>query len=161
MNENIETGKLPIAVRIYENNKFGKTNGPAKYNRAVFNATVDVIGKSKKYLLDFTPIIDWQNIARSDEQMECIKEVQELIINANAKHDQFLASWVKFLTEARKTTNVMGFGLLDIANMDLTLAVIDEERKIQDCWKLDIRHCKQVFGKNTPQLIATNTRLSN
>jgi hypothetical protein len=157
INQNIN--QTPIAVRFYENPKFGTTYGPAKYNQAAYNATAELVHESKKYLLDFTSINYWENTARSDEQMECINEVREIIANANGKSDQYFASWVKFLSPEKQKINVIGFGLLDLPNMQLHLVILDNERNVGEIWNLNTCTCREVFRKNAPQLIATNTDL--
>ena len=152
--------QTPIAVRFYENPKYGTTNGPAKYNQAAYNVTAELVHQSKKYLLDFTSINYWENTARSDEQMECVREVRSIISNANGKPDQYFASWVKFLTPSKQKENVLGFGLLDNQNMELILVIVDNQRDVGEKWNLEPRPCREAFRKNAPQLFATNTNLA-
>jgi hypothetical protein len=43
----------PIAIRLFENQKFGTTYGKGLRRSAVFNATAEVDEPYAKYLLDF------------------------------------------------------------------------------------------------------------
>ena len=44
-----------IAVRLYENKKYGTTYGKGLFHSAVFNGSADVLGSNTKYLLDYYP----------------------------------------------------------------------------------------------------------
>jgi len=59
-----------VAVRLYENRKFGGTFAPNKYYTAMFNATADVVAPHIKYLLDYVPYSQWANSLRTPVQHE-------------------------------------------------------------------------------------------
>ena len=77
-----------IAVRLYENNKYGSTYGKSLYHNALFNATADVKHPKAKYLLDFYSYEHWEAQAKTDEQIEVVQLVSE------AANKDTLVSWV-------------------------------------------------------------------
>jgi len=146
-----------IAIRFYENKRFGTTYGKGKYHRAILNATADITHPKVKYLLDMHSFDDWRNTAKSDEDMEIIQTAEDLI--KSNKHEDYLATWIARLDSDAKP-RVGGFGLLDTNTGGFTLLIADEENDIEDIWKLTAKPCKTVIGKQSPQLLATNTDLN-
>ena len=64
-----------IAIRLYDNPKYGTTYGKAQYRHAIFNGSADVKNPSVKYLLDFYEYGKWEHSANTDEQMMVLNEV--------------------------------------------------------------------------------------
>ncbi len=66
-----------IAVRLFENPKYGTTYGPAQYRHAIFNATADIKNPSVKYLLDFYEYGKWEHSAQTNQQIAILNDVTE------------------------------------------------------------------------------------
>jgi len=145
-----------IAVRFYENAKFGTTYAKGKRHSAVFNAAADIRSPNAKYLLDFYTFDYWQHTARTDGDMEVLEVVSE-----RASED-VLVSWVvKQDPITKDKQRVTGFCLLDMATQICTLLINDENTGVQQAWELPAKQCKQVIGKNSPLLLATNADLGD
>ena len=143
-----------IAVRMFENTKFGTTYGKGLYRTAVFNATVELRDPHAKYLLDFHDYHRWVNSARSDDQMDFVKGLESEAASTD------LASWVVHYDPVTKTkTPVIGVAILDLNNQILKLLIYDQERGVESVWSLQTCACS-VKQKNSPTLIATNTELA-
>ena len=144
-----------IAVRLYENAKFGTTYAKGLYHSAVFNASAEILNPRVKYLLDFYTLDRWQHTARSDEQMELLDIVRETASNDS------LISWIVRYDNATKTkTWVQGFASLDPSTNKLQVLIDDHDAGIEQGWSLTAKPCRSVHGKNAPALLATNTDLS-
>jgi hypothetical protein len=66
-----------LAVRLFDNQKYGTTYGKGVYRRALYNGTVDIKQPQAKYLIDLFSYQDWMNQARTDQQMTAIDSVHE------------------------------------------------------------------------------------
>jgi len=148
-----------VAVRLYANQKMGTTFGPGKYRTAIYNATADVLGAKNKYLLDYVRVSEWMDTARDENQIAARDFVADSLAQKGANSNQFIASWIKHLDANKTKTSVPGFSLVDLAEMQLELIIVDPARGIEQHWQLELRPCRDVFGKSTPQLIATNAVL--
>lgn len=143
-----------IAVRLYENNKYGSTYGKGLYHHAVFNGTADIKHPKAKYLLDFYSYDHWEVQAKTDEQMEVVQIVSE------TANKNILVSWVlRYDAITKQKAHVMGFCTLDLATSALQLVISDDAMDIGAAWKLSVKPCKLVRDKNAPQLLATNAEL--
>lgn len=143
-----------IAVRLYENNKYGTTYGKGVYHHAVFNATADVKNPKAKYLLDFYSYAHWEAQAKTDAQMEVVELVAE------KDNKDTLISWVlRYDPITKHKAFVMGFCVLNLVTNKLKLVIDDETADIQTAWNLPVKPCKLVRDKNAPQLLATNAEL--
>lgn len=143
-----------IAVRLYENNKYGSTYGKGLYHHAVFNGTADIKHPKAKYLLDFYNYEHWEAQAKTDEQMEVVQIVSE------TANKNILVSWVlRYDAVTKHKAHVMGFCTLDLATSTLQLVISDDAMDIGTAWKLPVKPCKLVRDKNAPQLLATNAEL--
>lgn len=143
-----------IAVRLYENNKYGSTYGKALYHTAIFNGTADLRDPQVKYLLDFHPFSKWQMTAKDDLEMDVVNMAYE------RSDDQTLVSWVvRYNTRTGAKEKVTGFSTMDLMTSQLYLAVYDPELEVQRQWNLEARPCKHVEGKRSPALLATNYEL--
>jgi hypothetical protein len=143
-----------IAVRLYDNNTYGTTYGRGLYRKALYNGTVDSKLPNVKYLLDFYTYEDWANQATSDAQIEVLSNITP---QANV-----LFSWVKHYDVASRTkTPVTGVGQLNIDDMKLLVAIVDEERGVEDVWQMTAHSCRRSQnGGHSPHLLATNGDLS-
>jgi hypothetical protein len=138
-----------IAVRLYENKKYGTTYGKGLFHSAVFNASADVLGRKTKFLLDFYPYEKFEHIAKTDEQMVVLKELGVV------KTEDKLFSWVvdyDATTKAKAPVN--GFCIFDMKDSRIDLIVLEDENS--NHWRLKAKRCKESQGKNAPTLIATN-----
>ena len=148
------TGKMEIAVRLYENNKYGSTYGKGLYHSAMFNGTADVTGAGVKYLLDFYPFSKWQNTAKDELDMDAVHAAYDLC------DDNTLVSWVlRYDPITRQKEKVTGVGICDFEKNQITLCVSDAAMSLNEYWELDIRPCKVSPGTRAPQLLATNADL--
>ena len=145
-----------IAVRLYDNPKYGTTYGKAQYRHAIFNASADIKNPSVKYLLDFYEYDKWEHSAHTDQQIRILNDV------ADFADRNTLASWItRYDPITKEKTPVMGYAAYDLKANTLILAVIDEEKDIQDTWKLEAKPCRAVVGKKVASLLATNSELAN
>ena len=148
-----------IAVRFYENERYGTTFGKALYRRALYNATADVSNPKAKYLLDLHKYNEWEHTAKTDDDMALLENAEAYI--GTASKDDWVGTWVKRLDADGSKPRVMGFGLLDMHKLELILVINDEEYGVQNAWQLAVKPCKQARpNKKSPQLLATNTDLS-
>lgn len=147
-----------IAVRFYENKRYGSTYGKGLFHKAVFNATADVQQPRAKYLLDMLCFNDWVNTAKSDADMALVAMAQDLI-NTNGCKDA-LATFIKRLDADGSKPRVNGFALLDLNTRQLTLVIEDEAMSVTQAWQLEARPCRDAQpNKHSPQLLATNVDL--
>ena len=133
----------------------GSTYGKGLYHSAVFNASADVLGENTKYLLDFYPFEKFEHIARTDEQMNVLRQI------GNAKTDDVLFSWVvRYNPTTKQKTPVYGFCLLNTAINKLGLLIGSNEDDVVQ-WDLPVRPCRMSTGKNSPTMLATNADLDS
>jgi hypothetical protein len=148
-----------IAVRFYENKRFGSTYAKGAFHKAVFNATADVQQPKTKYLLDMIVYKDWVNTAKSDADMEILNVADELV--KKYSQSDVLATFIKRMGCDGSKSRVNGFALLDLNTRELTLAIEDEEAGVKHVWQLEAKSCKQSLpNKNSPQMLATNVELT-
>jgi hypothetical protein len=162
MNASIDTNQInttsapQIAVRLYENQKLGKSFGPAKFHNAIYNATADVVSPNQKYLLDYILFDDWAKTARTTEQLELRNDLANDIKAAGIAFDQVLASWIKRYDHTGQKIIVYGYSSLDLVTNELYTAIADPDRTIVSDWRLEVRPCRIKYGQKSPQLLATN-----
>ena len=148
-----------IAVRFYENKRYGTTFGKGMYRRALFNATADLQHPKAKYLLDLYNYADWKNTARTDDDMTALAMAEEVV--GKRETTDLLGTWIKRLDTDNSKPSVFGFAILDLNTSQLSLLINDSQTDIQQVWQLEAKPCKQSTQyKNAPQLLATNTDLS-
>lgn len=148
-----------IAVRFYENKKYGSTQGKGLFRKAVFNATADLQQPKTKYLLDMFSYVDWENSAKTDSDMKALAQANELV--GDMPKADLLGTWIKRLDSDGTKPRVMGFGVLALNTQQLALLINDTEIGIEQAWELEVKPCKQSpTNKNSPQLLATNADLS-
>ena len=143
-----------IAVRIYENKKYGSTFAKGKYHSAVFNATAQVKSPQAKYLLDFFEFDNWQHQAVTDNDME-ILDCAKVIMKNHA-----LVSWVvRYDPITKKKLKVNGLAVFNLKENQIQIVMNDEEINLDQNWILSVKACKHVMDKNSPQMLATNAEL--
>lgn len=143
----------PIAVRLFDNDKFGTTHGKGLYRKAIYNGTIETSGQNK-YLVDLYSYEEWANMAKTDEQME-------ILANVEAQSDA-LYSWVKhYDPHTKDKTPVPGMCQLDPESLKMTVLICDSAHGVEDTWRLSAKPCKAHTGMKSPQLLATNADLSS
>jgi hypothetical protein len=144
-----------IAVRLYQNAKYGTTYAKGQRHQALFNATADIKEPKVKYLLDFYSYEYWEFLAKND-QLSIVQQVQETVGKDS------LVSWVVRYDHATKAkTPIYGFSTLDMKTNELIVCAIDTDAGVEESWKLIAKPCKTVTGKNVAELLATNSELAN
>ena len=149
-----------VAVRLYENKKFGGTYAPSKYYTAVFNATADVVAPNIKYLLDFVPYAQWANSLRTPIQYEVFDVMRENMNSQNINSEQMLVSWIKKINLSGEKVIIEGFSYYDFVTQQILLAVDDKEFDFYHTWQLDVRACRIKHNQNSPSLLAANYDLN-
>lgn len=143
-----------IAIRLYDNKKYGTTYGKGKYRTAIYNGTADMKDPHRKYLLDLYSYEDWISFAMLDEQMEIIKNTEHI--------KDALYSWV-FLydTSSKLKIFISGVAIYDFNDGIIYLVMDDTQIDVCDKWTLDVKPCRILsVGTKSPQLLATNSDLS-
>lgn len=144
-----------IAVRLFQNTKYGTTYAKGVRHQALFNATADIKQPKVKYVLDFYTYEHWEFLAK-ENQLDIVNQVR------NEINGDTLVSWIVRYDLATKTkTPVYGFSTLDMKTNELILCVLDNEAEVEDSWKLSAKPCRAVAGKNVAELLATNSELAN
>ena len=144
-----------IAVRLFQNTKYGTTYAKGVRHQALFNATADIKNPKVKYVLDFYTYEHWEFLAK-ENQLEIVNQVR------NEVDKDTLVSWIVRYDLATKTkTSVYGFGTLNMKTNKLILCVLDSDAGVEDSWQLTAKPCRAVTGKNVAELLATNCELAN
>ena len=149
----LEIYQTKIAVRLYDNKRYGTTYGKGLYRKAAYNGTIDTKAYVK-YLVDMYSYDDWVNMAKSDAQMEIVNHIQH--------GKDSLYSWVKrYDPISRDKVEVPGMCCLDLVSMELTVMICDESRDMTDTWRLKAKPCTARVDHKGPQLLATNCDLAD
>ena len=144
-----------IAVRLYQNAKYGTTYAKGVRHRALFNASADIKTPKVKYLLDFYTYEHWEFLAKQ-EQLDIVNQVR------NEVNSDTLISWVvRYDLATKSKTPIYGFSTLDMKTNELILCVVDSGAAIEESWKLTAKPCRTVNGKNVAELLATNSELAS
>lgn len=144
-----------IAVRLYQNAKYGTTYAKGVRHQALFNATADIRQPKVKYLLDFYTYEHWEFLAK-DHQLDIVTQVRSEV------DKDTLVSWVvRQNTTTKEKTPIYGFSTLDMKTNELILCVVDSGAEIEESWKLTAKPCRSVNGKNVAELLATNSELAS
>lgn len=149
-NENVD---YAIAIRLYENKKYGTTYGKGLFRKAIYNGTIDIKG-GPKYVVDFYSHEQWQHIGKTDEHMVALESI-------SAEANTFY-SWIKHYDPMTKCkTDVAGMCCIDMETLQMRLCILDESRDVVASCLLDAKPCK-IIATNvaSPQLLATNCDLS-
>lgn len=144
-----------IAVRLYQNTKYGTTYAKGVRHQALFNATADIKNPKVKYVLDFYTYEHWEFLAK-ESQLDIVNQVR------NEVDKDTLVSWVlRYDLATKKKTAVYGFSTLDMKTNRLILCVLDGGAGVEDSWQLTAKPCRAVTGKNVAELLATNSELAS
>ena len=144
-----------IAVRLFQNTKYGTTYAKGVRHQALFNATADIKQPKVKYVLDFYTYEHWEFLAK-ENQLDIVNQVRSEI-NGDA-----LVSWiVRYDLATKSKTPIYGFSTLDIKTNELILCVLDSDMGVEESWKLSAKPCRAVAGKNVAELLATNSELAS
>ena len=144
-----------IAVRLFQNAKYGTTYAKGVRHQALFNATADIKQPKVKYVLDFYTYEHWEFLAK-ENQLEIVNQVR-----AEVNKDSLVSWIVRYDTTTKGKTPVYGFSSLDMRTNELILCALDSEVGIEESWKLTAKPCRAVNGKNVAELLATNSELAN
>lgn len=150
----LSTKQIEVAVRLYQNEKYGTTYGKGKFRKAIYNAVIDTKNPKVKYIADFYTHEDWMNTAKSNGHMSILDQIEPKMTR--------LYSWVSRYDPATKTkTPVDGFCEMNLEDLDMTILIADEDAGIVETWRLEGKPCKQLIeNKQAPQILATNSDLS-
>ena len=66
-----------IAVRLYQNTKYGMSHSKGVGHHAPFNATSNIKHPKVKYLLDFYADAHWESLAKNS-QLDIVQQVREI-----------------------------------------------------------------------------------
>jgi hypothetical protein len=147
----------PIAIRLFENAKYGSTYGAGLRRSAVYNATAEITEPYAKYLLDFEPGAAWVDHARTEHQLATARR----LIDQVERDQEVLWSWVKWYDKTSGEKEfVSGFAAYDMAGEEIALHVHDAQRGITEQWLLPARRCQATAGRNSPAFLATNHDLT-
>jgi hypothetical protein len=145
-----------IAVRGFINEKFNTTFGKGLFRRAVYNGSVELRNPNTKYLVDFYRYVEWENLAKTDDQMAIIRKLASSNISQD---DEVLMSWViHYDPLSKKKTPIDGFAILSLSSNELYIAITDLNHGVSEDWTLNTQSCKTT-GVNKPVFIATNVDL--
>lgn len=147
----------PIAIRLFENKKYGTTYGKGLRRNALFNATAEINEPYAKYLLDFEDGRAWINHARTDDQLAIAKK----LIDQVDQDEGVLWSWVKWYDKNTGDKEyVSGFAAYDMDAEEIALHLDDAKRGLSEEWFLPTRRCQATAGRNSPAFLATNYDLT-
>jgi hypothetical protein len=151
----LDNKNIGVAIRLYDNQKYGTTYGKGMYRTAIYNGTIDFKNSSTKYLVDFYTADHWMNTARTDAQMEILRSLG----NPNNKQ---LHSWLySYDDKTKRKTFVNGLCFFDLDTLEIKLLVADEATGIELDETLQAKPCKIRSGTaKSPQLLATNQDLA-
>ena len=153
-----------IAIRLYDNPKFGKTFGKGMYYNAIYNGTLDLPVHNLKYLVDLLPYTDWQHTAKTDDDMNMLAALTDLFakksvnVNDEKQSKNIMCSWIKRFDSPMLKPKVTGFVALDLRTCKLTLLLVDNDNDLELCEAFDVRTCKET-DHNSPNYFASNYEL--
>ena len=150
-----------IAIRLYDNPKFGKTFGKGMYYNAIYNGTLDLPEKRIKYLVDLMQFEKWQHTAQTDADVEAVKIAVELYatkgidINAPTSSSNILCSWVKRFDSHMSKPKVSGLIAVDLRTCELNIVIADDQHDLALHEQFSMRPCREKNG-NSPDFFASN-----
>ena len=144
-----------IAVRLWNNQRFGTTYGKGLRRKAYFNGTIQIAIPPIKYLIDLEPFDYWHHHTKNPIHLKMLQKYNFETFNDS----NVLMSWIVRYEDGVKTA-VEGFCCFDLNGSGLLIHIVDPEYKLEDTWELKVREClNKTPGKPTPNLIATNYEL--
>jgi hypothetical protein len=150
-----------IAIRLYENPKFGKTFGKGQYYNAIYNGTLDLPEHRIKYLVDLVQYEKWQHTAQTDADMDAVTAATEFYekkgidINSPSNSSNILCSYVKRFDSHMSKPKVTGLICVDLRTCELNVIIVDEQNDIALHEKFSMRPCREKNG-NSPDFFASN-----
>lgn len=146
-----------IAVRLYENKKYGTTYAKGMWHRALFNGSVEVRNPRSTYLVDYFNFADWCAQARHAAQNTIIEEV----VASGAPTDNQLFSWVqRYNRDTKVKAYAEGFSRYDLTDGDMIVCITDPIANFSNGWRLQARTCRG-RATNAPDVLATNTEIES
>jgi hypothetical protein len=151
----LKTKQLELAVRFYDNAEYGTTYGKGLFRKAILNGSIDVKAPTVKYLIDLYEYDDWSNLARTDEQMEIIREI--------SKEKATAYSWIqRYNKETKQKTSITGFTSFNCESKEVRIMILDPDFNIEDSWLIEAKLCQSnLHGLRSPQFLATNSDLES
>lgn len=151
----LEQKNIGIAVRLYENQKYGTTYAKGQYRRAIYNGSIDIKNPKIKYLIDLCPSEEWLHSARTDAQMEIIRGLGDI-------SKKYLCSWLfSYNSDTKQKTFVAGLCRMDIDTMLIEILICDDVTGVELTETLQVKACRTGTGNvKSPQLLATNEDLA-
>jgi len=147
-----------IAIRGFNNEKFGSTYGQGLFRRAIYNGSIELRNPFQKYLVDFFTYAYWEVKARSDQQ---ITIVNEMVMAGMDRDADILFSWLQHYDPLTKQkAQVSGYAVYHTKTNEIHVSINDPERKVVEQWWLDARICTNP-GLKKPAFIAANVDLNN
>lgn len=151
--------KNQIAVRLYNNPKFGKTFGKGMYYNAIFNGTLDLPQQRLKYLIDLVPFADWQQMNTTDaDALETVVGLygqKGIDVNVKDHSKNILCSSVKRFDSHMQKPYVTGIVTVDLRSCEFSVALMDEENDLTLLEQFQMRPCREKNG-NSPDFFASN-----
>ena len=150
-----------IAIRLYDNPKFGKTFGKGQYYNAIYNGTLDFPVQRIKYLVDLVQFESWQHTAQTNADMDAVKTAIELYaangidITSPTSSSNILCSWVKRFDSHMSKPKVSGLIAVDLRTCELNIVIVDEQHGVALHEKFAMRPCREKNG-NSPDFFASN-----
>lgn len=150
-----------IAIRLYDNQKFGKTFGKGMYYNAIYNGTLDMPEQRIKYLVDLVQFENWQHTAQTDADIDAVKTAVEIYaakgidISASTSNSNILCSYVKRLDSNMCKPKVAGLISVDLLTCELTVMLLDQQNDIAISENFAMRPCRATNG-NSPNFFASN-----
>ncbi len=158
--------KNQIAVRLYENPKYGTTYAKGLRHHAMFNGTIDLQEPRIKYLIDLLPFEHWQHTANTDSEMDTIDIVVEYYkstktdLSISKNRTNILCSWIKRFDSNMCKPKVEGFVTLDLSTSEIVITINDEWAAIGFGERLTMRQCRDPSrGQRSPNFLASNYEL--
>lgn len=150
-----------IAVRLYNNPKFGKTFGKGMYYDAIYNGTLDLPMQRIKYLVDLVQFDKWQHSAQTDADMDAVNTAMEIYaakgidIKTSTNSSNILCSYVKRFDSHMSKPKISGLIAVDLRTCELNVVLVDDENDIAVHETFAMRPCREKTG-NSPDFFASN-----
>jgi len=146
-----------IAIRGFINEKFNTTHGKGLFRRAVYNGSVELHNPNQKYLVDFYAFEQFQHTAKTDEQIQVLKKLDQCQVSGVP---DLVLSWIVHYEPLTKTkTAVDGYCIYLQSTGEIHIEITDTANGTTDQWDLLAHHCKST-GANKPVFVATNVDLN-
>lgn len=146
-----------LVARLYLNPRFGKTVGPNRVNRSVYNASIELPDKNAKLFVDLAGVADIGQTTSStqfDHMAAVLVAIANRMIGVGSI-DDIVAGQLKFVTP--DTDYVDGGVLLNTRTLRLHVMLF-ENGDVRIDEQLQLHQCKvQTAAKRSPDLYGTTT----